>query len=111
MRVVISENELSELGWSSIVLDTSGIPRTKCNYARGWVHGNKSPLTNKELADGRPMLVLYDAGNPLSSLRAVEDVLELLGDPADERWADLVPFHDFAVCWNRRHLEEDRFDT
>jgi predicted phage terminase large subunit-like protein len=59
----------------------------------------------------------HEAGNfylpspELPGCEWVEDVLELLGDPTDERWSDLVPFHDFAVCWNRHHLEEDRFDT
>lgn len=55
--------ELDALPLDTVVVDAAGIPRTKrigdSHMPSGWTHGGRIPLKPGDLADGRPMRVVY----------------------------------------------------
>lgn len=61
---VTTKAELDALWLDAVVVDASGIPRMKrartSHMPAGWTHGGSTPLTSGELADGRPMTVIYE---------------------------------------------------
>ncbi|MCW2300715.1 hypothetical protein [Rhodococcus erythropolis] len=62
-RTVNSATELDALPVNSVVVDASDTPRTKrygdSHMGAGWTNAGRSPLSSRELADGRPMRVLF----------------------------------------------------
>lgn len=65
-RTVNSAAELDALPVNSVVVDASDTPRTKrygdSHMGAGWTNAGRSPLSSRELADGRPMRVLFTPG-------------------------------------------------
>ncbi|MDJ0405863.1 hypothetical protein QNA23_20385 [Rhodococcus erythropolis] len=63
---VNSAAELDALPVNSVVVDASDTPRTKrygdSHMGAGWTNAGRSPLSSRELADGRPMRVLFTPG-------------------------------------------------
>lgn len=55
--------ELDALPIDSVVVDVAGIQRAArhgdSHMAGGWTHAGRSPLKSRELADGRPMRVVW----------------------------------------------------
>ncbi|MEA1798528.1 hypothetical protein [Rhodococcus qingshengii] len=66
-RTVNSAAELDALPVNSVVVDASDTPRTKrygdSHMGAGWTNAGRSPLSSRELADGRPMRVLFTPGD------------------------------------------------
>lgn len=66
-RTVNSAAELDALPVNSVVVDASDAPRTKrygdSHMGAGWTNAGRSPLSSRELADGRPMRVLFTPGD------------------------------------------------
>lgn len=66
-RTVNSAAELEALPVNSVVVDASDMPRTKrygdSHMGAGWTNAGRSPLSSRELADGRPMRVLFTPGD------------------------------------------------
>lgn len=66
-RTVNSAAELDALPVNSVVVDASGTPRTKrygnSHMGAGWTNAGRSPLSSRELADGRPMRVFFTPGD------------------------------------------------
>ncbi len=66
-RTVNSATELDALPVNSVVVDASDTPRTKrygdSHMGAGWTNAGRSPLSSRELADGRPMRVLFTPGD------------------------------------------------
>ncbi|MGR6521856.1 hypothetical protein ACU5JM_09510 [Rhodococcus erythropolis] len=66
-RTVHSATELDALPVNSVVVDASDTPRTKrygdSHMGAGWTNAGRSPLSSRELADGRPMRVLFTPGD------------------------------------------------
>lgn len=62
-RVIWTEQELLALPQGSVVVDDRGTARQKrlsnSHMGYGWTHAGNGPLTDAELADGRPMLVVH----------------------------------------------------
>lgn len=62
-RTVTTEAELDALPVNSVVVDTSGVPRTKrygdSHMGAGWTHAGRGPLRSCELVDGQPMTVVF----------------------------------------------------
>ncbi|GAS92664.1 Gp57 [Mycolicibacterium brisbanense] len=56
--------QLDALPLDTVVVDAAGIPRTRrhgdSHMGAGWTHAGRSPLKSHELADGRPMRVVYN---------------------------------------------------
>ncbi|TFD27466.1 hypothetical protein [Cryobacterium cryoconiti] len=63
-RTVTTVEELDALNLDAVVVDVGGCPRTKrfgnSHMPGGWTHAGNSPLRSSELADGRPMTVVYE---------------------------------------------------
>ena len=66
-RTVNSTADLDALPVNSVVVDASDTPRTKrygdSHMGAGWTNAGRSPLSSLELADGRPMRVLFTPGD------------------------------------------------
>ena len=115
--IVIRPGELAALGWASAVLDTDGVVWVSrervSNMKAGWFSFGHDPKSHVELADGRPLLVLYSSALPQESLRGVREIAYTAvirpDDHTDEEWVEAVPYYDFLVCWNGRHPENERF--
>lgn len=60
---ITTVEELDALPLNTVVVDAVGIPRTKrhgnSHMSGGWTHAGNSPLTSRELADGRAMTVVW----------------------------------------------------
>ena len=60
---ITTAEELDALPLDAVVVDAAGIPRTKrhgdSHMSAGWTHAGRSPLRSGELADGRPMRVVW----------------------------------------------------
>lgn len=58
--------QLDALPRDAVVVDAVGIPRTKrhgnSHMPGGWTHAGNSPLTSRELADGRDMWIAFHPG-------------------------------------------------
>jgi hypothetical protein len=65
--VVTTAEDLDALSLDAVVVDRAGVPRTKragnSHMPGGWTHAGNSPLTSRELADGKPMTVIYPGRN------------------------------------------------
>lgn len=63
LREVTTAAELDTLPVDTVVVDTSGVPRTKrypdTHMGGGWTHAGRVPLSSQMLADGRPLTVVY----------------------------------------------------
>ncbi|OBB15485.1 hypothetical protein A5731_00525 [Mycolicibacterium conceptionense] len=62
--VIETVEQLDALPLNTVVVDAAGIPRTSrhgdSHMPGGWTHAGRSPLSSHELADGRPMRVVYN---------------------------------------------------
>lgn len=60
---ITTAEQLDALPLDSVVVDAAGIPRTArhgdSHTGGGWTHAGRSPLKSRELADGRPMVVVW----------------------------------------------------
>lgn len=60
---ILTADELDALPVDSVVVDIYGTPRMKRRadsvMGAGWTNAGRSPLSARELADGRPMHVVY----------------------------------------------------
>lgn len=60
---ILTAEELDALPVDSVVVDSVGTPRTKrygdSVMGAGWTHAGRGPLSARELADGKPMLVVH----------------------------------------------------
>lgn len=110
-KILYTANELASLGVGAVVLDSRGIARIKCYPHSGegpvWAYGENSPITDKILADGEPMVLLYDPAHPRESLAGILGESRLLSDPLS-RWdpEQFVRRHDyrrFHNSWNTYH--------
>lgn len=105
MRVVISEADLAELVDASVLLDTSGVVWVKHYW---WCSTGEVSRLDAQLANGRPMVILFDAGKPEALLAdlAVDAAarLQLTDFEALIALAEI----DFINCWRRHHpVQED----
>ena len=68
-RVITTVAELTACNLDAVVVDFGGCPRTKragnSHMGGGWTHAGNSPLSSAELADGRPMTVVFE-GRPFA---------------------------------------------
>lgn len=62
-RTIETVEQLDALPLNSVVVDASGIPRTNRTgdsvMRGGWTNAGRIPISSRELADGRPMVVVY----------------------------------------------------
>lgn len=106
MRIIISGDDLLE--FKSVVLTTKGRTWTKLSRSpsghskSGWYSYGCDPLHSRDLADGKPIVVLFDAGAPTESLDALVGLAQRAVDEGDLLGEDLAAY-DFMVCWNRQH--------
>lgn len=71
-RVIWTAEDLIALPQGSVVVDDRGTARQK-RYANshmpyGWTNAGNGPLTDTELADGRPMLIVHVGQNVPAAL-------------------------------------------
>ena len=69
-RIVYTTEELAALPFGSVVVGSSGSPRTKVRGntvypGSGWASGDTGPISNEMLADGRALWVVYEKGEEL----------------------------------------------
>lgn len=61
--VITAAEDLAALPQGSVVVDDRGAARTKrygnSHMGYGWTFAGNGPLTDEELADGHPMLVIH----------------------------------------------------
>lgn len=115
MKIIGSRDDLLELEFTSVVLTTNGRTWTKLRRSltahskSGWYSYGADPKNSFELADGKPIVVLFDAGAPDESLDAIVGLAqEAANGTLDDQSAAAF---DFLVCWNRQHrfmAEADR---
>lgn len=108
MRIVISENELEALDPGSVILPTIGLAWTKDQLGYWRKPGDLIGRDDEVLADGKPIIVLYDAGYPTRNIR--DHVEDCAAKAIDYGNVELLPYVDFISCWNRHHLPEDRLE-
>jgi hypothetical protein len=64
--IVRTVEQLAALPLNTVVVDAIGIPRTKrhgnSHMPGGWTHAGNGPLTSRELADGRDMVIAWHPG-------------------------------------------------
>lgn len=107
MRIIISGDELLQLDYWSVVLATDGRTWTKVpgslpgHKLAPWYSGSE-PLHSRDLADGRPIAVLFDAGSPTEALGALVGMAQEAVN-AEDVMSEGLAAYDFLVCWNRRH--------
>lgn len=101
MRVIVTADELDALGLGAAVLDIAGVVRTKrardSHLGAGWTEAGRTPLSAIELADGKPMVVLYDPKDPRPYISGLAAGL------TDFRTPEELLTMDFLACWTRRH--------
>jgi hypothetical protein len=65
-RTITTAEELDALRFGSVVVDLAGVARTKRRsdtaMPGGWTAGGRSPISSAELADGKEMIVAWEAG-------------------------------------------------
>lgn len=102
MRIIIGGDELLELEPGSVIIPTHG--RALTMDRTGWwrTPGDLLGMRSAEVADGKPIVVLFDAGAPTESL----DVLSGMAQEAvntEDVMSEGLAAYDFMVCWNRQH--------
>lgn len=108
MRIIISRAEVEALAPGSVVLNTSGTVRIRLDD--GWWQSTSygASVNSAVVADGRPVLVLYDADNPvLSFMDLLADVRAMRDQTLENITPELLAAYDFAVCWDRHHPIEE----
>jgi len=107
MRVAITEQDLNDLAPDSVVLITTGATfgkREDGNWQRPgglWIHPS-------QLANGRPMIVIFNAGQAERLVASIEVLaLQNLECTDGQELASLAEI-DFVNCWRRHHpIRED----
>ena len=93
--------ELDALGLGAAVLDIAGVVRTKrardSHLGAGWTQAGRTPLAAVDLADGKPMVVLYDPKDPRPY------IIGLAAGLTDFRTPEELLTMDFLAFWTRRH--------
>lgn len=94
MRLIVTKEELDALPYRSAVLDTCGVLRTKVRIVGigldgkpdgkiygDWKDGTRSAIPSSLLADGRPLLVLWDPSAPAVLVELLVDASMTLRGP------------------------------
>jgi len=125
-RFVITESEIDSLPARSAVLDVYGIVRGRRAYngvgGETWQAPGKSAISSKMLADGKPLLVLWNPEEPWPVFSAwlmcldildperehdADDYLRLpAGSPGQARFKDMTDLAEASEIWDNPTDEE-----
>ena len=119
-RFVVSEKEINALPVFTVLLDTRGVTRTRrwpdSLDGPGWAAVGKIAISSKALADGKPLLVLWNPAEPWPVFSAWLMCLDILdpdrgldaddhvrlpaGSPGQARFKDMVDLAEVSEIWD-----------